>query len=73
VDVAVTGSQKGFMLPRGPGHHRLQRQSDGGGQDRPSCRAPSLTSTTCAKGYENNAYPYTPAIGLMNGLNTAAR
>jgi len=25
------------------------------------------------KGYANNAYPYTPAVGLMNGLNEACR
>jgi alanine-glyoxylate transaminase/serine-glyoxylate transaminase/serine-pyruvate transaminase len=24
-----------------------------------------------AKGYANNAYPYTPAVGLMNGLAEA--
>ena len=26
-----------------------------------------------AKGYANNAYPYTPAVGLMNGLNESCR
>lgn len=26
-----------------------------------------------AKSYENNAYPYTPAVGLMNGLNQSCK
>jgi alanine-glyoxylate transaminase/serine-glyoxylate transaminase/serine-pyruvate transaminase len=33
-------------------------------------RAPSLTCTTC-KGYDNDAFPYTPPVGLMNGLKLA--
>ncbi|MFV0492088.1 MAG: L-aspartate--glyoxylate aminotransferase BhcA [Pseudorhodobacter sp.] len=70
VDVAVTGSQKGFMLPAGLA---ILGFSD---------RAMAATGTASlprtffdvqdmAKGYANNAYPYTPTVGLMNGLHHA--
>ncbi|WP_420863374.1 L-aspartate--glyoxylate aminotransferase BhcA [Algirhabdus cladophorae] len=70
VDVAVTGSQKGFMLPAGLAIVGF------------SSRAVAASATAglhrtffdindMAKGYEANAYPYTPAVGLMNGLKTS--
>lgn len=70
VDVAVTGSQKGFMLPAGLAIVGF------------SARAVAATETASlprtffdirdmARGYEANAYPYTPIVGLMNGLNEA--
>ena len=70
VDVAVTGSQKGFMLSAGLGIVGF------------SAKAMAATKTATlprtffdvhdmAKGYANNAYPYTPAVGLLNGLNVA--
>ena len=67
VDVAVTGSQKGFMLP--PGLAIL------GFSDK--AIAASKTATLprtffdigdMQKGYNANAFPYTPPVGLMNGL-----
>lgn len=70
VDVAVTGSQKGFMLPAGLA---IVGFSD-------KAMAATKTATLprtffdvhdMAKGYANNAYPYTPAVGLINGLNVA--
>lgn len=70
VDVAVTGSQKGFMLPAGLAITGFS----------PRAMAATATATLprnffdvhdMAKGYANNAYPYTPAVGLMNGLNEA--
>src|SRR6056297_505231 len=72
VDVAVTGSQKGFMLPAGLAICGF------------SAKAMEATNTAdlhrmffdvrdMMKGYANNAYPYTPAVGLMNGLNEACR
>jgi alanine-glyoxylate transaminase/serine-glyoxylate transaminase/serine-pyruvate transaminase len=68
VDVAVTGSQKGFMLPAGLAIVGF------------SARAMAATRTATlprtffdvkdmARGYADNAYPYTPAVGLMNGLS----
>ena len=70
VDVAVTGSQKGFMLPAGLA---IVGFSD---------KAIAATATAdlprtffdindMQKGYHANAYPYTPAVGLMNGLKTS--
>ncbi|GAA4229084.1 alanine-glyoxylate transaminase/serine-glyoxylate transaminase/serine-pyruvate transaminase [Sagittula marina] len=70
VDVAVAGSQKGFMLPPGLA---ITGFSD---------KAMAATGTATLprtffdvkdmeKGYANNAYPYTPAVGLLNGLNEA--
>jgi alanine-glyoxylate transaminase / serine-glyoxylate transaminase / serine-pyruvate transaminase len=67
VDVAVTGSQKGFMLPAGLGIVGF------------SAKAMAATSSASLprtyfdvrdmeKGYTANAYPYTPPVGLLNGL-----
>ena len=70
VDVAVTGSQKGFMLPAGLAIVGFS----------PKAMEATKTGTLprtffdvhdMAKGYANNAYPYTPAVGLLNGLNQA--
>lgn len=67
VDVAVTGSQKGFMLPAGLAivgfsHKAMQ-----------ATKTATLPRTffdvhDMAQGYAKNAYPYTPAVGLLNGL-----
>ena len=70
VDVAVTGSQKGFMLPAGLA---IVGFSD---KAMDATKTATLPRTffdvhDMAKGYANNAYPYTPAVGLMNGLNQA--
>lgn len=67
VDVAVTGSQKGFMLPAGLA---IVGFSD-------KAVAASKTATLprtffdiadMQNGYDANAFPYTPPVGLMNGL-----
>ena len=47
VDVAVTGSQKGFMLPDRPRHRRRQPEGARRRWRRRSCRAASSTSATC--------------------------
>ncbi len=70
VDVAVTGSQKGFMLPPGLAIVGF------------SAKAMDMTARAklprtffdirdMEKAYANNAYPYTPAVGLINGLSLA--
>jgi len=70
VDVAVTGSQKGFMLTTGLAIVGF------------SPRAMAATATAAlprtffdvrdmAKGYAANGYPYTPAVGLLNGLKVS--
>ncbi len=70
VDVVVTGSQKGFMLPAGLA---IVGFSD-------KAIAASKTNTLprtfwsiddMRTGYEASAYPYTPAVGLLNGLKLA--
>ncbi|SFG93270.1 serine-glyoxylate aminotransferase apoenzyme [Palleronia marisminoris] len=70
VDVAVAGSQKGFMLAPGLA---ITAFSD---KAMMATEAATLPRTffdvkDMAKGYANNAYPYTPAVGLLNGLNEA--
>ncbi|WP_170772053.1 L-aspartate--glyoxylate aminotransferase BhcA [Ruegeria lacuscaerulensis] len=70
VDVAVTGSQKGFMLPAGLAIVGFSKKA------MEATKTGTLPRTffdvhDMAKGYANNAYPYTPAVGLMNGLNQA--
>jgi alanine-glyoxylate transaminase/serine-glyoxylate transaminase/serine-pyruvate transaminase len=70
VDVAVTGSQKGFMLPAGLAIVGFSPKA------MQATKAGTLPRTffdvhDMAKGYANNAYPYTPAVGLLNGLNQA--
>ena len=72
VDIAVTGSQKGFMLPAGLAIVGF------GPRAIEAAKTATLPRTffdiaDMAKGYANNAYPYTPAVGLLNGLNEACK
>lgn len=67
VDVAVTGSQKGFMLPAGLAIVGFSDKAIA------ATETASLPRTffdirDMQKGYANNGYPYTPPVGLMNGL-----
>lgn len=67
VDIAVTGSQKGFMLPAGLAIVGVSAKAMA------ASATASLPRTffdlgDMAKGYANNAFPYTPPVGLMNGL-----
>ncbi|MEO1637671.1 MAG: L-aspartate--glyoxylate aminotransferase BhcA [Pseudomonadota bacterium] len=67
VDVAVTGSQKGFMLPAGLAIVGFSQRALA------ASRTATLPRTffdiaDMDKGYAANAYPYTPSVGLMNGL-----
>jgi alanine-glyoxylate transaminase/serine-glyoxylate transaminase/serine-pyruvate transaminase len=70
VDVAVTGSQKGFMLPAGLGiagfSPKAMEAAKAGGLPRTYFDIHDM-----AKGYAANAYPYTPAVGMLNGLKLA--
>ncbi|HKK98306.1 MAG TPA: aminotransferase class V-fold PLP-dependent enzyme [Marivita sp.] len=72
VDIAVAGSQKGFMLPPGLAIVGFSEKA------MDATKTAQLHRTffdvhDMVKGYEANAYPYTPAVGLMNGLNEACR
>lgn len=67
VDVAVTGSQKGFMLPAGLAIVGFSDKAIA------ASGAATLPRTffdigDMQKGYDANAFPYTPPVGLMNGL-----
>ncbi|TYC67786.1 aminotransferase class V-fold PLP-dependent enzyme [Stappia sp. BW2] len=67
VDAAVTGSQKGFMLPPGLAIIALSPKAQA---EVESARLPRtfFDVRDMMKAYASNAYPYTPAVGLMNGL-----
>lgn len=67
IDVAVTGSQKGFMLPAGLAILGISDRA------RAAVETSGLPRTyfdirDMEKGYAANAFPYTPPVGLMNGL-----
>ncbi len=67
VDVAVTGSQKGFMLPAGLA---IVGFSDKAVKAAETATLPRtfFDIKDMQKGYDANAFPYTPPVGLMNGL-----
>ncbi|WP_412565524.1 L-aspartate--glyoxylate aminotransferase BhcA [Thalassobius sp. MITS945101] len=67
VDVAVTGSQKGFMLPAGLAIVGFSPKAMAAIETAKLPRT-FFDVRDMAKGYANNAYPYTPAVGLLNGL-----
>lgn len=72
VDIAVTGSQKGFMLPPGLAivamSARAMEATQGAGLPRTYFDVRDMAAATRAGGY-----PYTPAVGLINGLAQATK
>lgn len=72
VDIAVTGSQKGFMLPAGLAIIAFSPKAVAAVETAQLPRT-FFDIRDMQKGYANNAYPYTPAVGLMNGLNEACK
>jgi alanine-glyoxylate transaminase/serine-glyoxylate transaminase/serine-pyruvate transaminase len=67
VDIAVTGSQKGFMLPAGLAIVGASQKALG------AMASATLPRTffdfrDMQKGYAANGFPYTPPVGLLNGL-----
>jgi len=67
VDVAVTGSQKGFMLPAGLAIVGFSPKAMAAIETAKLPRT-FFDVRDMVAGYANNAYPYTPAVGLLNGL-----
>lgn len=67
VDIAVTGSQKGFMLPAGLGIAAFSPKAMAAVEEAKLPRT-FFDIRDMAKGYAANGYPYTPAVGLLNGL-----
>ena len=70
VDIAVTGSQKGFMLPAGLAIVAFSPKAVARTETAGLART-FFDVRDMAAGYANNAYPYTPAVGLLNGLKTS--
>ena len=70
VDVAVTGSQKGFMLPAGLAITCFSEKAIAASKTATLPRT-FWSIDDMRKGYAANAYPYTPAVGLLNGLKLA--
>ncbi len=71
VDVAVTGSQKGFMLPAGLGIAAFSPKAMDAVEEAKLPRT-YFDIRDMAAGYAANAYPYTPSVGLLNGLKDAS-
>jgi len=67
VDVAVTGSQKGFMLPAGLAILGFSDKAIRASNEATLPRT-FFDIKDMQQGYDNNAFPYTPPVGLMNGL-----
>ena len=65
VDVAITGSQKGFMLPAGLAIVALSRKARAVEGGMPRCY---FDFSEMARSLERGGYPYTPPVGLLNGL-----
>jgi alanine-glyoxylate transaminase/serine-glyoxylate transaminase/serine-pyruvate transaminase len=67
VDVAVTGSQKGFMLPAGLAITAFSRKAIA---TTAKARLPRtyFDVRDMAKSYAAGGYPYTPSVGMLNGL-----
>ncbi len=70
VDVAVTGSQKGFMLPVGLAITAFSEKAMAAVE---SATLPRwyFDIRDMQAGYKVNGYPYTPQVGMLNGLKTA--
>ena len=67
VDIAVTGSQKGFMLPPGLAIIGFSDKAIAASKTADLPRT-FFDINDMQSGYNANAYPYTPPAGLMNGL-----
>jgi len=70
VDVAVTGSQKGFMLPPGLAIVGFSPQALAAAETANLPRT-YFDVRDMAKSYAVNGFPYTPPVGLLNGLKLA--
>lgn len=70
VDVAVTGSQKGFMMAAGLAIVGVSAKAM---EARKTAKLPRtyFDLDDMLKGYAANAYPYTPSVGMINGLKLA--
>lgn len=67
VDIAVTGSQKGFMMPAGLAIIGFSAKAMAASQTATLPRT-FFDIDDMEKSYAANGFPYTPPVGLMNGL-----
>ncbi|MEM6579145.1 MAG: L-aspartate--glyoxylate aminotransferase BhcA [Pseudomonadota bacterium] len=70
VDVAVAGSQKGFMLPAGLGIAAFSAKALQAAQTAGLPRT-YFDIRDMADRYVEGGYPYTPSVGMINGLKEA--
>jgi alanine-glyoxylate transaminase/serine-glyoxylate transaminase/serine-pyruvate transaminase len=72
VDVAITGSQKGFMLPPGLAIAVFSARAAAATE---AARLPRtfLDIADMRRAYGDGGFPYTPPVGLLNGLNLSCR
>ena len=70
VDIAVTGSQKGFMLPLGLAIVAFSPKAIAATKTAKHYRT-YFDIHDMAKSYASGGYPYTPPVGLLNGLRLA--
>ncbi len=71
VDIAITGSQKGFMLPAGLAIVGFSRKAlkKVGTATLPRCY---FDIRDMRDAYPHSGFPYTPPVGLINGLKVAS-
>lgn len=72
VDIAVAGSQKGFMLPAGLAILGLSAKAISAMENATLPRT-FFDFRDMRRSYAAGGYPYTPAVGLLNGLATSAQ
>jgi alanine-glyoxylate transaminase/serine-glyoxylate transaminase/serine-pyruvate transaminase len=70
VDIAVTGSQKGFMLPPGLAILGVSQKAIKA-MDSAKLTRTFLDFGDMRAAYAKGGYPYTPSVGLINGLAEA--
>lgn len=70
VDIVVTGSQKGFMLPSGLAIVGVSEKARAAYETAKLPRS-FFDFKAMEDGYAVNGYPYTPSVGMLNGLKLA--
>lgn len=72
VDIAITGSQKGFMLPAGLAILGISRKAK---EAMTSAKCPRcfLDFRDMLRSYQNGGFPYTPPVNLIRGLDVSIR
>jgi alanine-glyoxylate transaminase / serine-glyoxylate transaminase / serine-pyruvate transaminase len=72
VDIAITGSQKGFMLPAGLAILGISPKAMDA-MATASCRRCFFDFRDMLKANENGGFPYTPPVNLIRGLDLSIR